>query len=61
MSGTHPRFGSPLQISRIGPQLPVTIGPRGTRVFRVDTFVAAGLPATSAQRPYFRFKVRCLL
>jgi hypothetical protein len=56
---TDPVFGTPLQISNITPPLPVTIGPRGSKLFRVETFVEAGMPARIAQRPYFLFRVRC--
>jgi hypothetical protein len=57
---TDPNFGTPLQISRIRPPLPVTIGPGGEQLFRVDTIVPAGMTARTAQRPYFTFQVRCL-
>jgi Nidogen-like len=56
---TDPIFGTPLQIRRITPQLPETIGPGKGKVFRVDTLVPAGMPARTAFRPYFQIRVRC--
>jgi Nidogen-like len=56
---TDPIFGTPLQIRRITPRLPETIGPGKGKVFRVETFVAAGMPARTAFRPYFQVRVRC--
>jgi hypothetical protein len=57
---TDPLFGTPLQIIRIRPRLPKTIEPGGSQVFRVVTLVPAGMPARTAFRPYFQFRVRCL-
>lgn len=56
---TDPIFGTPLQIRRITPRLPETIRPGGSKVFRVDTLVPAGMPARTAFRPYFQIRVRC--
>jgi hypothetical protein len=56
---TDPIFGTPLQIRRITPRLPETIGAGKGKVFRVDTLVPAGMPARTASPPYFRFQVRC--
>jgi hypothetical protein len=56
---TNPLFGSPLQIRSITPQLPARIEPGDSQLFRVATFVAAGGPAKSVQRPYFTFRARC--
>jgi hypothetical protein len=56
---TDPVFGTPLKIRRITPRLPETIGAGKGKVFRVDTFVPAGMPARTASPPYFRFQVRC--
>lgn len=54
-----PLFGTPLQISSITPPLPAMIGPRGRKLFRVDTLLPAGSSARSAFSPYFLFRVRC--
>ena len=56
---TDPILGTPLQIRRITPRLPETIGPGKGKVFRVDTLVPAGMPARTAFRPYFQIRVRC--
>jgi hypothetical protein len=56
---SDPIASSPLQISTIAPPLPVTIEPGGRQLFRVDTFVSAGMTAREAFRPYFLFRVRC--
>ena len=56
---TDPIFGTPLQIRRITPRLPETIRSGGSKVFRVDTLVPAGMPARTAFRPYFQIRVRC--
>jgi hypothetical protein len=56
---TDPMSGPPLQIDRITPPLPETIKPGGSKVFRVDTLVPAGMPARTAFRPYFEIQVRC--
>jgi hypothetical protein len=56
---TDPIFGTPLQIGGIKPRLPETIRPGGSKVFRVDTLVPAGMPARTAFRPYFQIRVSC--
>ena len=56
---TDPIFGTPLEIGGITPGLPEKIRPGGSKVFRVDTLVPAGMPPRTASRPYFQIRVRC--
>lgn len=55
----RPLADQPFQVGRVRPGLPETIGPGKSKVFRVDTFVSAGSPVATAQRPYFRLQIRC--
>ena len=56
---TDPIFGTPLEIGGITPRLPEKIRPGGSKVFRVDTLVPAGMPPRTASRSYFQIRVRC--
>ena len=55
---TDPISGTPLQISRITPRLPETIGPGKARCSAWTLSCPRGCPRT-AFRPYFLFRVRC--